>query len=54
MRIGLVDYGYLTRGCPRQCPFCIVADKEGTASVAVAGLRRSRFYARFRRTAFDG
>lgn len=37
---GITDiaYGYLTRGCPRQCPFCIVADKEGTASVAVAGL----------------
>lgn len=24
-----VAYGFLTRGCPRACPFCIVADKEG-------------------------
>jgi hypothetical protein len=23
-------YGYLTRGCPRQCDFCIVSKKEGT------------------------
>jgi len=23
-------YGYLTRGCPRQCAFCIVSKKEGT------------------------
>ena len=22
-------YGFLTRGCPRGCPFCIVAEKEG-------------------------
>jgi len=22
-------YGYLTRGCPRQCAFCIVSKKEG-------------------------
>lgn len=22
-------YGFLTRGCPRGCPFCIVKDKEG-------------------------
>lgn len=22
-------YGFLTRGCPRQCPFCIVSPKEG-------------------------
>ena len=37
---GITDtaYGYLTRGCPRQCPFCIVADKEGTQSVKVADL----------------
>ena len=35
---GITDtaYGYLTRGCPRQCPFCIVADKEGTQSIKVA------------------
>lgn len=31
-------YGYLTRGCPRACPFCIVADKEGRKSVHVADL----------------
>ena len=23
-------YGFLTRGCPRRCPFCIVSEKEGT------------------------
>ena len=22
-------YGFLTRGCPRACPFCIVSEKEG-------------------------
>lgn len=22
-------YGFLTRGCPRNCPFCIVSEKEG-------------------------
>lgn len=26
-------YGYLTRGCPRSCPFCIVSQKEGRHSV---------------------
>lgn len=31
-------YGFLTRGCPRACPFCIVADKEGRRSVKVADL----------------
>lgn len=31
-------YGYLTRGCPRQCPFCIVGQKEGTDSYKVADL----------------
>ena len=31
-------YGFLSRGCPRQCPFCIVANKEGTKSVKVADL----------------
>lgn len=31
-------YGFLTRGCPRGCPFCIVGDKEGTKSVKVADL----------------
>lgn len=32
-------YGYLTRGCPRGCPFCIVAEKEGKQSVKVANLK---------------
>lgn len=34
------DYavGYLTRGCPRRCPFCIVAEKEGTISYKVSDL----------------
>lgn len=31
-------YGYLTRGCPRHCPFCIVGDKEGLKSRQVADL----------------
>lgn len=31
-------YGYLTRGCPRQCSFCIVGQKEGTNSYKVADL----------------
>lgn len=37
---GITDtaYGYLTRGCPRQCPFCIVAKKEGAVSCKVADL----------------
>ena len=25
-------YGFLTRGCPRGCHFCIVAEKEGRAA----------------------
>lgn len=31
-------YGYLTRGCPRRCPFCIVGEKEGTKVYKVADL----------------
>lgn len=37
---GITDtaYGYLTRGCPRHCSFCIVSEKEGKVSHQVAGL----------------
>lgn len=31
-------YGFLTRGCPRGCKFCIVAEKEGRMSYKVADL----------------
>lgn len=31
-------YGFLTRGCPRACPFCIVSGKEGRRSRQVADL----------------
>lgn len=31
-------YGFLTRGCPRHCSFCIVGDKEGLYSRKVADL----------------
>ena len=31
-------YGFLTRGCPRGCHFCVVAEKEGRGSVKVANL----------------
>lgn len=31
-------YGFLSRGCPRHCEFCIVGDKEGLRSVKVADL----------------
>ena len=33
-------YGYLTRGCPRQCPFCIVGQKEGVQTYKVAALQQ--------------
>lgn len=32
-------YGFLTRGCPRGCEFCIVASKEGRRSYKVADLK---------------
>lgn len=32
-------YGFLTRGCPRGCDFCIVGKKEGKCSVKVADLK---------------
>lgn len=31
-------YGFLTRGCPNRCGFCIVSGKEGVRSVNVADL----------------
>lgn len=33
-------YGFLTRGCPRACDFCIVAKKEGRTSYKVADLEQ--------------
>lgn len=36
-------YGFLSRGCPRGCGFCIVGEKEGKNAVAVADL--SEFWA---------
>jgi hypothetical protein len=38
-RINDVAYGFLTRGCPRGCDFCIVKDKEGQCSKKVADLK---------------
>ena len=37
---GITDtaYGFLTRGCPRRCPFCIVSKKEGHWSRTVTSL----------------
>lgn len=32
------SYGFLSRGCPRGCDFCIVAKKEGRCSYKVADL----------------
>ena len=34
-----IAYGFLTRGCPRGCSFCIVANKEGRRSYKVADLK---------------
>lgn len=31
-------YGFLTRGCPNACPFCVVSGKEGRVSRKVADL----------------
>lgn len=38
-RITDTAYGYLSRGCPRGCDFCIVGEKEGRHSRKVADLR---------------
>ena len=38
-----IAYGFLTRGCPRACKFCIVSGKEGCYSRKVADL--SEFWA---------
>ena len=38
-RIKDTAYGFLTRGCPRHCNFCIVGDKEGLRSEKVADLK---------------
>ena len=35
-------YGFLTRGCPRACGFCIVSEKEGYRSQQVADLSEYR------------
>lgn len=39
-RIKNTAYGYMTRGCPRQCPFCIVGEKEGCKTYKVADLEQ--------------
>ena len=31
-------FGFLSRGCPRACPFCIVSSKEGRKSIKVSDL----------------
>jgi hypothetical protein len=41
--IGSTAYGFLTRGCPRGCKFCIVGKKEGLKSSKVSDL--SEFWA---------
>jgi len=33
-----IAYGFLTRGCPRNCEFCIVSKKEGRLSYKVSNL----------------
>jgi hypothetical protein len=34
------SYGFLTRGCPRGCNFCIVGQKEGKCSYKVSDLKQ--------------
>ncbi|GHU57526.1 radical SAM protein [Clostridia bacterium] len=38
--VGSTAYGFLTRGCPRACEFCVVAEKEGACSIKIADLSR--------------
>ena len=33
-----IAYGFLTRGCPRRCKFCLVSEKEGQRSIQTADL----------------
>jgi hypothetical protein len=35
-----IAYGHLTRGCPRNCPWCVVPSQEGTISRHVSKLSR--------------
>lgn len=37
-KVKYTAYGFLTRGCPRDCNFCIVSDKEGRRSHKIADL----------------
>ena len=37
-KISDTAYGFLTRGCPRNCSFCVVGDKEGLYSLKTADL----------------
>lgn len=37
-KVKTTAYGFLTRGCPRNCDFCIVTQKEGCRSLKVANL----------------
>lgn len=40
-------YGFLTRGCPRGCDFCIVGEKEGRRSYKAADLAEFRAVEKF-------